>query len=78
MRQLTFNACLQCADRDLIHRLSDERQHPETGRVYQREKWDPVKKETMIKSGSIEDEEEEEEETEDLEEEVKIHKLRPK
>lgn len=65
--------CVQCADRDLIRRLSDERQHPETGRVFQREKWDPdVKKESLMKSSNREneDEEEEEEETEDLEEEV--------
>ncbi|KAK7133640.1 hypothetical protein R3I94_015495 [Phoxinus phoxinus] len=59
---------IKCADRDLIHRLSGERQHPETGRVFQKEKWDPVKKESVIKSSSIEDEEEEE--TEDLEEEM--------
>lgn len=59
---------MQCADRDLIHRLSGERQHPETGHVFQKEKWDPVKKESVIKSSSIEDEEEEE--TDDLEEEV--------
>jgi len=65
---LTLNVCVQCADSDLIHRLSGERQHPETGRVFQKEKWDPVKKESVIKSSSIEDEEEEE--TEDLEEEV--------
>lgn len=65
--------CVQCADRDLIRRLSDERQHPETGRVFQREKWDPdVKKESLMKSRNREneEEEEEEEETEDLEEEV--------
>ncbi|XP_067273783.1 adenylate kinase 9 [Pseudorasbora parva] len=59
---------IKCADRDLIHRLSDQRQHPETGRVFQREKWDPEKKEPVIKTSSIEDEEEEE--TEDLEEEM--------
>ncbi|XP_039548114.1 adenylate kinase 9-like isoform X2 [Pimephales promelas] len=61
---------IKCADSDLIHRLSGERQHPETGRVFQKEKWDPVKKESVIKSSSIEDEDEEEEETEDLEEEM--------
>ncbi len=62
---------MQCADRDLIRRLSDERQHPETGRVFQREKWDPdVKKELLMKSRNRENEEEEEQETEDLEEEV--------
>lgn len=62
---------MQCADRDLIRRLSDERQHPETGRVFRREKWDPdVKKESLMKSSNRENEEEEEEETKDLEEEV--------
>lgn len=67
---------MQCADRDLIRRLSDERQHPETGRVFQREKWDPdVKKELLMKSRNRENEEEEEQETEDLEEEV-IHASR--
>ncbi|XP_073708860.1 adenylate kinase 9 [Garra rufa] len=60
---------IKCADKDLIRRLSDERQHPETGRVFQREQWDPdVKKESIKKSSNIEDEEEEE--TEDLEEEM--------
>ncbi|XP_050995505.1 adenylate kinase 9 isoform X2 [Labeo rohita] len=60
---------IKCADQDLICRLSDERQHPETGRVFQREQWDPdVKKESVKKSSNIEDEEEEE--TEDLEEET--------
>ncbi len=45
--------------------------HPETGRVFQREKWDPdVKKELLMKSRNRENEEEEEQETEDLEEEV--------
>lgn len=43
--------------------------------MFHREKWDPVKKETVIKRSSIDHEEEEEEETEDLEEEVilKLH-----
>ncbi|XP_043075584.1 adenylate kinase 9 [Puntigrus tetrazona] len=62
---------IKCADKDLIRRLSDERQHPETGRVFQREKWDPdVKKESLVKSSNGEIEEEEEEETEDLGEEM--------
>ncbi|XP_059368551.1 adenylate kinase 9 [Carassius carassius] len=68
-----FIVNIKCADRDLIRRLSDERQHPETGRVFQREKWDPdVKKESLMKSRNREneEEEEEEEETEDLEEEM--------
>ncbi|XP_051954117.1 adenylate kinase 9 [Xyrauchen texanus] len=59
---------IKCPDRDLIQRLSGERQHPETGLVFQREKWDPVKKESPMKSSNIEDEEGED--LEDLEEET--------
>lgn len=57
---------MQCADRDLIRRLSEERQHPETGCVFPKEKWDPDKKESFMKKSNME-EEEEEETTEDLE-----------
>lgn len=58
--------CVQCADKDLIQRLSGERQHPETGRMFQSEKLNAVKKETHRKSNDTE----EDEEPEDLDEEV--------
>ncbi|XP_036406140.1 adenylate kinase 9 [Megalops cyprinoides] len=60
---------IKCADRDLVQRLSGQRQHPETGRVFQKEEWDPIKKGTQKKrSYGEEDEEEEEEEEEPIEE----------
>ncbi|XP_685909.5 adenylate kinase 9 isoform X1 [Danio rerio] len=74
---------IKCADRDLIRRLSEERQHPETGCVFPKEKWDPDKKESLMKQSNMEEEEEEEEEgeeetTEDLEveeiEEIQLQK----
>ncbi|KAJ8397627.1 hypothetical protein AAFF_G00436260 [Aldrovandia affinis] len=62
-----------CADRDLAQRLSSQKQHPETGQVFQKEQWDPIKKDTpkkMSYSEEDEDEEEEEEQTEEAEDEV--------
>ncbi|KAM4694291.1 adenylate kinase 9 [Discoglossus pictus] len=64
---------IKCPDNDLCKRLSGQKQDPETGRVYQREEWDPSDKEQQkkIKGGKEEDDEEEEEmgEEEELEEE---------
>ncbi|KAI7799765.1 adenylate kinase 9 [Triplophysa rosa] len=62
---------IKCADKDLIQRLSGERQHPETGRVFQTEKLNAVKKETPRKSINIE----EDEEPEDLDEEMEEMEL---
>ncbi|KAI4890937.1 hypothetical protein NFI96_033193 [Prochilodus magdalenae] len=62
---------IKCADKDLIHRLGGLRQHPATGRVFLREQWDPVKKETpKNKSDTEEEDEEDEVEEEQAEEEV--------
>uniref|UniRef100_A0A4W5PEI0 Adenylate kinase 9 n=1 Tax=Hucho hucho TaxID=62062 RepID=A0A4W5PEI0_9TELE len=55
---------IKCADRDLIHRLAGQRQHPQTGRVFLREQWDPVKKETTKKRNETDEDEGEEEEGE--------------
>ncbi|CDQ90195.1 unnamed protein product [Oncorhynchus mykiss] len=55
---------IKCADRDLIHRLAGQRQHPLTGRVFLREQWDPVKKETTKKRNETDEDEGEEEEGE--------------
>ncbi|TRY98900.1 hypothetical protein DNTS_026558 [Danionella cerebrum] len=43
-------------DKDLILRLSEERQHPETGIVFPKEKWDPARKD--LKNSYVEDEDE--------------------
>ncbi|XP_046877163.1 adenylate kinase 9 isoform X1 [Hypomesus transpacificus] len=63
---------IKCPDRDLIRRQTGQRQHPETGRVFLREQWDLVKKETTKKRSDAEEEEgeEEEEPLEEVEEEV--------
>ncbi|KAL7872074.1 hypothetical protein SRHO_G00070570 [Serrasalmus rhombeus] len=60
---------LKGADKDLIHRLGGQRQHPETGRVFLKEQWDPVKKETPKKRSDSEEEDEEEDEKEQEDEE---------
>ncbi|KAA0708502.1 Adenylate kinase 9 [Triplophysa tibetana] len=62
---------IECADKDLIQRLSGERQHPETGRVFQTEKLNAVKKETLRKSTNTE----EDEDPEDLDEEMEEMEL---
>ncbi|XP_015211824.2 adenylate kinase 9 isoform X1 [Lepisosteus oculatus] len=58
---------IKCPDYDLSRRLSGQRQHPETGKVYQKEQWDPVKKDRKRRKrvGEEEGEEEEEEEEEE-------------
>ncbi|KAK6297576.1 hypothetical protein J4Q44_G00321590 [Coregonus suidteri] len=68
---------IKCADRDLIHRLAGQRQHPQTGRVFLREQWDLVKKETTKKRSETDEDEgdEEEEVLEEAEEEVEEHEL---
>lgn len=61
-------AWCQCADRDLIQRLSGLRQHPGTGVIYPREQWDVVKKEPGRRQerDEMEDLGEEEEEEDNL------------
>ncbi|XP_035277888.1 adenylate kinase 9 isoform X1 [Anguilla anguilla] len=64
---------IKCDDRDLIRRLSTQKQHPETGQVFQKEQWDPVKKDPPKRRSYGEedgDEGEEEEMEEEEEEEV--------
>ncbi|KAJ8355677.1 hypothetical protein SKAU_G00184710 [Synaphobranchus kaupii] len=65
---------IKCHDKDLSRRLSTQKQHPETGQVFQKEQWDPVKKDATKTKGhgeedGDEEEEEEEEEEEQMEEE---------
>ena len=59
------NIFQQCADEDLVHRLSGLKQHPETGQLYNRDEWKCVevfnkKKENKDEEGQEEEEEEEE------------------
>ncbi|XP_076873527.1 adenylate kinase 9 isoform X2 [Brachyhypopomus gauderio] len=64
---------IKCPDKDLIHRLAGQRQHPQMGRVFLREQWDPERKETAKARSDTEDEGEEDEEEqveEELEEEL--------
>uniref|UniRef100_A0A8D0GJC1 Adenylate kinase 9 n=1 Tax=Sphenodon punctatus TaxID=8508 RepID=A0A8D0GJC1_SPHPU len=68
---------IKCPDYDLCQRLSGQKQHPETGHIYQRNEWDPdiiekrkKKKKEQHKGGDGEDEEVEEEEEEEEQDEV--------
>ncbi|XP_075718379.1 adenylate kinase 9 isoform X2 [Rhinoderma darwinii] len=60
---------IKCPDKDLSKRLSGLKQDPGTGRVYQREEWDPALKEKKkkLQEGEEEEEEELEEEEEEFE-----------
>ncbi|XP_038656937.1 adenylate kinase 9 [Scyliorhinus canicula] len=62
---------IKCPDYDLCERVSGQRQDPLTGKIYQREQWDPEKinKEKMKGEAEEEENEEEEEIIEELEEE---------
>lgn len=66
----------QCSDYDLCERISGQRQHPDSGQVYQRNQWDPNvivkhKKEKDQQENESEEEEQDEEEEQE-EEEVNI------
>ncbi|XP_043922739.1 adenylate kinase 9 [Protopterus annectens] len=61
---------IKCPDYDLCQRLSGQRQHFETGRIYQRDEWDPEL--LQKKRNKMRGEEEEEEEEEEGEEEQDI------
>ncbi|XP_029281159.1 LOW QUALITY PROTEIN: adenylate kinase 9 [Cottoperca gobio] len=53
---------IKCADKDLIHRLSGLKQHPETGQLYSREPWkreELFNKKRDNKDEEVEDEDEE-------------------
>ncbi|KAL7388763.1 hypothetical protein ABVT39_020280 [Epinephelus coioides] len=51
---------IKCADKDLIHRLSGLKQHPETGQLYNRDQW--KREEVFNKKRENKDEEVEDEE----------------
>ncbi|NXC10014.1 KAD9 kinase, partial [Orthonyx spaldingii] len=60
---------IKCSDYDLCQRISGQRQHPDSGEVYQRSQWDPKLTEKHKKEKD-QDEEEDEEEDEGQEEET--------
>ncbi|NXK51283.1 KAD9 kinase, partial [Chauna torquata] len=57
---------IKCSDYDLCQRISGQRQHPDSGQVYQRKQWDPNVIEKQ-KKNSHQHEEENEEEVEEEE-----------
>uniref|UniRef100_A0A8C3C0F7 Adenylate kinase 9 n=1 Tax=Cairina moschata TaxID=8855 RepID=A0A8C3C0F7_CAIMO len=61
---------IKCSDYDLCQRISGQRQHPDSGQVYQRNQWDPKVIEKQKKNSEQHGEEEEEEIEEQEEEEV--------
>uniref|UniRef100_A0A663E9I7 Adenylate kinase 9 n=1 Tax=Aquila chrysaetos chrysaetos TaxID=223781 RepID=A0A663E9I7_AQUCH len=65
---------IKCSDYDLCQRISGQKQHPDSGQVYQRNQWDPniIEKHKKEKD---QHEEESEEEDEEQEEEVNIYIL---
>ncbi|NXP28353.1 KAD9 kinase, partial [Scytalopus superciliaris] len=64
-----FLISIKCPDHDLCQRISGQRQHPESGQVYQRSQWDPKVIEKHKKEKKQHEEEDEEEEQEEVEEE---------
>ncbi|NXK84611.1 KAD9 kinase, partial [Amazona guildingii] len=60
---------IKCSDYDLCQRISGQRQHPDSGQVYQRNQWDPNTIEKHKKKKGQQEEDHEEEEDEELEEE---------
>ncbi|NWU60937.1 KAD9 kinase, partial [Pterocles burchelli] len=58
---------IKCPDYDLCQRISGQRQHPDSGQVYQRNQWDPdiIKKHKKEKDKHEEKNEEEEEQEEE-------------
>uniref|UniRef100_A0A8C3KGY0 Adenylate kinase 9 n=1 Tax=Calidris pygmaea TaxID=425635 RepID=A0A8C3KGY0_9CHAR len=63
---------IKCSDNDLCQRISGQRQHPDSGQVYQRSQWDPNIIEKHKKEKDQHEEEDEEEDEEQEEEEVNI------
>ncbi|NWU55481.1 KAD9 kinase, partial [Dromas ardeola] len=61
---------IKCSDYDLCQRISGQRQHPDSGQVYQRNQWDPNIIEKHKKEKDQHEEENEEEEEEQEEEEI--------
>uniref|UniRef100_A0A8C8BCM2 Adenylate kinase 9 n=1 Tax=Otus sunia TaxID=257818 RepID=A0A8C8BCM2_9STRI len=61
---------IKCSDYDLCQRISGQRQHPDSGQVYQRNQWDPnIIEKHKKEKGQHEEENEEDEEQEEEEEE---------
>ncbi|KFQ02001.1 Adenylate kinase 9, partial [Haliaeetus albicilla] len=58
---------IKCSDYDLCQRISGQKQHPDSGRVYQRNQWDPnvIEKHKKEKDQHEEESEEEDEEQEE-------------
>ncbi|NXX83615.1 KAD9 kinase, partial [Urocolius indicus] len=70
---------IKCSDFDLCHRISGQRQHPESGQVYQRNQWDPnviekCKKEKDQHEEENEEEDEKNEEDDEEQEEEEVNK----
>ncbi|NXK05987.1 KAD9 kinase, partial [Herpetotheres cachinnans] len=61
---------IKCSDYDLCQRISGQRQHPDSGQIYQRNQWDPNIIEKHKKEKDQYEEENEEEEEEEEEEET--------
>uniref|UniRef100_A0A8D0FE12 Uncharacterized protein n=1 Tax=Strix occidentalis caurina TaxID=311401 RepID=A0A8D0FE12_STROC len=61
---------IKCSDYDLCQRISGQRQHPDSGQVYQRNQWDPniIEKHKKEKDQHEEENEEDEEQEEEEEE----------
>nr|XP_009488876.1 PREDICTED: adenylate kinase 9-like [Pelecanus crispus] len=61
---------IKCSDYDLCQRISGQRQHPDSGQVYQRNQWDPNVIEKQKKEKDQHEEENEEDDEEQEEEET--------
>ncbi|KAM6207782.1 adenylate kinase 9 [Sarcoramphus papa] len=61
---------IKCSDYDLCQRISGQKQHPDSGQVYQRNQWDPDFIEKYKKEKDQHEEENEEEDEEQEEEET--------
>ncbi|KAM7117549.1 adenylate kinase 9 [Ciconia maguari] len=61
---------IKCSDYDLCQRISGQRQHPDSGQVYQRNQWDPNVIEKCKKDKDQHEEENEEDDEEQEEEET--------
>ncbi|NXF76637.1 KAD9 kinase, partial [Sclerurus mexicanus] len=66
-----FLISIKCPDYDLCQRISGQRQHPQSGQIYQRSQWDPkvIAKHKKEKNQDEEEDEEEEQEEEEEDEE---------
>ncbi|KAK9531540.1 hypothetical protein VZT92_010959 [Zoarces viviparus] len=59
---------IKCADKDLVHRLSGLKQHPETGQLYNREQW--KREEVFNKKRENEDDGVEQEEEQEIQKDI--------